>query len=215
MQPRLSPKRNAAMSLFEVGVVIAVVLILAVFFLSRAAKQISPETVCINNQRQMALAYKIWAGDNNDTLPTGISSTNGGALELIATGNVASVFQVMSNELSVPKILICPADARNEATDFTRLTRTNISYFVGLDFTNDTNPQLILSGDTHFEFSSLPVKPGIHTFAQTDPVGWSSARHPRTGNLGLTDGSVQPASSNQLHNFFVSTGVTTNRFAIP
>ena len=215
MQPRLSPKRNAAMTLFEVGVVIAVVLVLAVFFLSHAAKKYSPEAVCINNQKYIGLAYKIWAGDNNDTLPTGISITNGGALELIATGNVASVFQVMSNELSVPKILICPADSRLEAADFTRLARTNISYFIGLDFTNDANPQLILSGDTHFEFSGLPVKPGIRAFAQTDAVGWSSARHQRTGNLGFTDGSVQSASSNQLHNFLVATGVTTNRFAIP
>ena len=215
MQPRLSSKRNAAMTLFEVGVIVAVVLVLAVIFLSRTASKFSPEAVCINNQKQIALAYKLWAGDNNDTLPMGISVTNGGALELIATGNVVSVFQVMSNELSTPKILVCPADARSEALDFPRLAHTNLSYFVGLDFTNDANPQIILSGDTHLEFAGLPVKPGIRALAQNDPVGWSSSRHQRTGNLGFTDGSVQTANSNQLHNFLRSTGVTTNRFALP
>ena len=215
MKPRLSPKRNAAMTLFEVGVIVAVVLVLAVIFLSRTASKFSPEAVCINNQKQIALAYKIWAGDNNDTLPTSISVTNGGALELIATGNVVSVFLAMSNELSTPKILACPADARSEAVNFTCLTRTNLSYFVGLDFTNDANPQLILSGDTHLEFSGLPVPPGLRALAQNDPVGWSRSRHKRAGNLGFTDGSVQTATSNQLHHFLISTGTATNRFAIP
>ena len=42
-------------------------------------------------------------------------------------------FQVMSNELSTPKILVCPADTRVAAANFVRLKNQNVSYFVGLE----------------------------------------------------------------------------------
>ena len=42
-------------------------------------------------------------------------------------------FQVMSNELSTPKILACPADTRAAANNFFRLKNQNVSYFVGLE----------------------------------------------------------------------------------
>ena len=114
MKPRLSKKRNAAMTLFEVGVVIAIVMILVVVFLPRFAR--SPEHSsrinCVNNLKLIGLAYRIWAGDNNDKYPMQVSTTNGGTMELMADGkNVWRNFLVMSNELSTPKILFCPAGA--------------------------------------------------------------------------------------------------------
>ena len=52
----------------------------------------------------------MWESDNNDKYPMSISVTNGGAMEAVLNGNPMRVFQVMSNELSIPKILICPED---------------------------------------------------------------------------------------------------------
>ncbi|HZL79034.1 MAG TPA: type II secretion system protein, partial [Candidatus Limnocylindrales bacterium] len=102
MKPRLSNQRNSGMTLFEVGVVIAILAVLVVLFLPalisnghNGRQRIS----CINNLKQVCLSYRIWAGDNNDKYPMFISVTNGGAMEPITTGDVAACFQVMSNEL--------------------------------------------------------------------------------------------------------------------
>jgi hypothetical protein len=218
MQPRLSPKRNSAMTLFEVGVVIAIVVILAAVFLptfshSHDGRQ---HIYCANNLKQINLAYKIWEGDNGDIFPMGISITNGGSMEMVQTGNVAQTFLVMSNELSTPKILYCPADADKVWTNaFAGLSACNISYFVGVDVTNDVNPLMILTGDCNFETGSVPVKSGLYSFWTNDPVVWQATRHIKSGNLGLADGSVQSTTSSSLQNYLQQTSFATNHFAIP
>ena len=96
MKPRLSKKRNAAMTLFEVGVVIAIVMILVVLILPRLARPRTATVInCANNLKQLGLAYRIWEGDNGDIYPMGISVTNGGSMEMVATGNVVKTFLVM------------------------------------------------------------------------------------------------------------------------
>src|ERR1035438_9589462 len=108
MKFRLSHRPDAAMSLFEVGVVVAVVLIvwaLLVPMLMNAQRR-AHATSCVNNLKQVGLAYRIWEGDNGDIYPMGISVTNGGSMEMVQTGNVLQTFQVMSNELSTPRILL-------------------------------------------------------------------------------------------------------------
>jgi prepilin-type processing-associated H-X9-DG protein len=222
MKPRLSKNRSAAMTLFEVGVVIAIVMILAILILHtswrpNSAHAISQRINCVNNLKQTGLAYRIWEGDNGDIYPMGVSVTNGGSMEMVATGNAVQTFQVMSNELGTPRILYCPADsARTSATAFTGLDNSNISYFVGVDVTNDAaNPQLIMSGDCNFEIGGVAIKPGLRSFWTNDPVVWSAGRHVNRGNLGLADGSVQQAFSPRLRDYFQLTGLATNRFAIP
>jgi hypothetical protein len=218
MQPRLSTKRNAAMSLFEVGVIIAIVVILAAVFLPTFSQHHSgrQRIYCVNCLKQVGLAYRIWEGDNGDIYPMGISVTNGGSMERVQTGNVVQSFLVMSNELSTPKILYCPNDAdRGWASSFAGLSNSNISYFVGVDVTNDANPQMIISGDGNFELGGKPVKSGLNLFWSNDPVAWDSTRHIKSGNIGLADGSVQQTTSGSLQNFLQQTGFATNRLAIP
>jgi prepilin-type processing-associated H-X9-DG protein len=217
MKPRLSKNHSAAMTLFEVGVCIAIVMILVVLILPRLAR---PRTAtvftCANNLKQLGLAYRIWEGDNGDIYPMGISVTNGGSMEMVATGNVVQTFLVMSNELSTPKILICPNDTtRIYASTFFGLSNSNISYFVGMDATNETNPQMIISGDCNFEIGGVPVKPGLRQFRTNDPVAWMATRHMNAGNIGLADGSVQSTTSKGLRDYLQQTGLATNRLAIP
>lgn len=204
--------------MFEVGLVVAVGMILiVVLFPKLASPQKSSRIGCVNNLKQIGLAYRIWEGDNNDIYPMGISVTNGGSMEMVVTGNVLQTFLLMSNELSTPRILFCPQDtARMPATSFSfPLTSGNISYFVGVDVTNDSNPQLIISGDSNFEIRGTPVKSGFQSFWTNDPVVWTAARHVKTGNIGLTDGSVQSTTSPSLQNHLRDTGLATNRFALP
>jgi prepilin-type processing-associated H-X9-DG protein len=220
MKPRLSKNRRAAVTLFEVGVVVAMVMILAAVFLPalRPAQIKSSRINCVNNLKQVGLAYQIWEEDNGDLYPMGVSVTNGGSMEMVATGNVVQSFLVMSNELSTPKILICPADtARIAATAFfPGLANSNLSYLVGVDVTNDAaNPQMIISGDCNFDIGGVAVKPGMLQLAASAPVTWAPAQHGFNGNIGLADGSVQQVSNPRLNVALGLTGLATNRFAIP
>jgi hypothetical protein len=219
MKPRLAQKRNAAMTLFEVAVVIAILMVLAAVLSSGLVpvRRKAFHLGCVNNLKQIGLAYRIWEGDNGDIYPMGVSVANDGSMEMVATGNVVQTFQVMSNELSTPKILFCPKDSsRLYATNFgAGLASSNISYFVGVDVTNSMNPQMILSGDRNLQTGGVPVKPGLRQFGTNDPVSWSASQHANVGNIGLADGSVQEISSSTLRRTFQATGLATNRFAIP
>ena len=219
------------MTLVEVLVVIVVLAVVEAIFLSRLARsRIHMGPNCISNLKQIGLAYRLWEGDNNDKYPMFVSVTNGGAMELTATGNVAACFQVMFNELSTPKILVCPGDKEHVmAADFgAAFTSKNISYFVGLDVTNEINPQMLLSGDDNFAADGVPVKSGLVQFSTNSNVAWTSGRHvpykehfwtPTRGkfygNIGLADGSVQIVTTEGLQNALRQTGVATNRLAIP
>jgi hypothetical protein len=149
--------------------------------------------------------------------PMLVSVTNGGAMELVATGNVAACFQVMSNELSTPKILLCPEDTRRVwATNFsTGFGNSHISYFVGLDVTNDTNPQMFLSGDDNLAISGIPVKSGVLQLLTNAPVTWTKARHKFVGNIGMADGCVQQVTTDFLQKALQQTGIATNRLVLP
>jgi hypothetical protein len=64
---------------------------------------------CVNRLKQFGLAVRVWALDNNDSNPPNVLS--------------------MSNELSTPKILVCPADTnRPVAADWSSFTMANCSY---------------------------------------------------------------------------------------
>ncbi|HEY5233220.1 MAG TPA: hypothetical protein VIK35_06790 [Verrucomicrobiae bacterium] len=158
-----------------------------------------------------------------------VSVTNGGAMELIATGNVAACFQVMSNDLSTPIILICPQDTNHFfATNFsTGFSAKNISYFVGLD-ANTNSPQAFLSGDDNFAISGAPVKSGLLKLLTNSPIAWNNPRHTSykshfwtpanyksVGYINFADGSVQEATSYELDDYLHQTGLATNRLAIP
>ena len=232
MKPRFSNQRNHALTLIEVLVVIVVVAILVAVFLPaiegnnhHPASRIN----CVNNLKEIALSYRVWAGDNNDKFPMQISVTNGGTMELAATGNVVATFQIMSNELSTPKILYCTSDKNHTwATNFTTgFSAKNISYFVGLETAN-TNQQIFLSGDDNFIVDGGAVKSGLVQIAANANVSWASGRHVSydahfwtpphdkfVGNIGLADGSVQMVTTRGLQQAIQNTGLATNRLAIP
>jgi len=119
-------QQKKAFTLIELLVVIAIIAILAAMLLPAlaAAKKKAQKISCTNNQKQVGLSFRIWEGDNNDKYPMAVSTSSGGASEFLAhssstgsaTPTIAVVecpgmaYQVMSNELSTPKILWCPSD---------------------------------------------------------------------------------------------------------
>lgn len=212
------------MTLTEVLVVIAVLAVLSALLLPNffAAMRKAQTSNCYNNLRQIGLSFLVWGNDYNGKFPMQVSVTNGGTMELAATGDVAATFQVMSNELSTAtaKLLICPKDTRRfpAVTNFTTELVGKISYFVGLD-ANTNSPKAFLSGDDNFSIGGDQVKFGLLELSTNAPVAWTAARHKFAGNIGFADGSVQQSynriETNSTIFFLHQTGLATNRLAIP
>jgi len=120
-------------------------------------------------------------------------TNRGGTLEV--ANDVWRTFQVMSNELSDPRILVCPADTKRvAAANFTNaFGNENISYFIGLD-ADENYPGMILSGDRNIT-NGQPLQNHVMTITAQTPFGWTSEMHNGQGNIGLADGSVQQVSS--------------------
>jgi hypothetical protein len=101
------------------------------------AKQKAQRINCANNLKQVGLAFRLWALDNTDRFPFNVPAKEGGTLEFCTRGadgfdtNGWMHFQVMSNELNTPKLLVCPADSSKQyATNFINFGPGNVTYQV-------------------------------------------------------------------------------------
>jgi prepilin-type processing-associated H-X9-DG protein len=204
-------------SIYEVLFGIFVLLLVVALLLPRIAHNNDKNGIihCMMNVRQINIAYLIWAGDNREKLPMEVSITNNGAMELVATGNVAACFIAMSNDLST-RILICPNDtnrvaAANFGKDF---NNSNISYFADLDAGLDPRRGLLV-GDANFAVKDVPVNSGILQLSSNLPVAWTLNRHPRGGTVGFVDGHAQEVFNAALPAMLQQFGAATNRLAIP
>jgi competence protein ComGC len=208
-----------AFSLIELLILIGITLLLTCVLLPSLAyqKRHAKVKACFENLKQVGVAFRTWAIDQTDQPSTGVSVTSGGTLELAATGQAFVHLRAMSNELSSPKILVCPSDQmKTIASNFNcGFSDSNVSYFVSPD-ARDVFPQMFQTGDRNLASENKPLEPGVFIWTSNrSALSWTKSIHNVCGNVGLADGSVQFLDSNKLLAAAAGQDCVTNRFAIP
>src|SRR6185503_16752969 len=98
-------------------------------------------------------------------------------------------FTPLSNGLSTPRPLHCPADLfRTAAPDFPSFKNENLSYFVGV--TSDfQQPNSMLAGDRNVTNRSSVFS--IIRSSVANPLEWTVELHRFKGNVLFADGHVE------------------------
>jgi hypothetical protein len=223
MKTRFSHQRNHALTRTEVLVIVAVAIcFLGLLLLGLADSKAKAIRInCFSNLKAGECGFRLWAGDNNNQYPMELSTNNGGAREWLLAGKAFEVFRVMSNELSTPKILYCPADNRVRATNWSQFDNRNLSYFVGVDApcrfnTNvpEARMSLFLYGDRNLTNDSRPEN-GILRLNPNQDARWTADLHKNQGNICLANGAGLQLNNANLREIVRATSLLTNRLAIP
>ena len=175
------------------------------------------------------------ANDNDGRYPD--ASTN-----ITSNTELWKLFQFAQNDISSPRILVCPADTdRFPATDF--LTDTNsptysgsfahpskrnlaLSYFYAAG-ADEGSPARILVGDRNLtrdparsdkspgtNFLTGPQRLGS-TKEQLKGLRFAAKIHDGWGNIAFMDGSAQQLTSGKLRDALGKTGDTNNLIWLP
>jgi prepilin-type N-terminal cleavage/methylation domain-containing protein/prepilin-type processing-associated H-X9-DG protein len=240
-----TPEQNRAFTLIELLVVVAMISMLATLLLPAlaSARPRVLHVTCSNNLKQVGVAFRTWALNHNGSMPMQVPYVMGGDSDdvgfrvLAATQKtsptagsrgVSMMFLRMTNELTTPKNLFCPAEyetsLRQAATSFAGnnignpnaipfTNDLNVSYFIGVD-AQETYPRMFLAGDHNIGGNANPptvpylaapstgvpfVYFGTNYVVNQGPA-YMDNMHAKQGNVGMADGSVEWFNRSELQN---------------
>jgi len=206
------------------------------------AKAKAQRISCVNNLKQIGIATRIYATDNQDrfpwqvpaieTGPDGEEIMTGGTAEYIAVSKAPEYwkhFQALSNELSNPKVVRCPSDRnRNQANSFGETEfggptgNLSMSYFIGKG-SDEAKPNTILSGDRNIaygDYNNDDDIEGTHQkfgkkFSAKLTPAWTKSLHREQGNLLLSNSSCQQISAPRLAQYMIDSSDADNELMFP
>ena len=205
--------RYAGFTRLELAVILVAVALLATVVLPALAssRPHSRRAACLNNLSRIGQAYSMWTTEHGGLYPwQSFTSGGGGGGQPFPLNNTWFQFAVLSNELTTPKILVCPSDeSKRQALDFSlnlgggflnaNYRDNAVSYILGHPFLQEGRS--VLSGDRNFVpnggfGSSCPYF--VSSWRISNPVigvNWTTNLHMNTGNLLFNDGSVEQTDS--------------------
>jgi len=128
-------KRNI-IRLIVVGLLASAFLLYFCWHRERIENGPKPQHInCVSNLKQIGIGFRLWEGDHGDQYPFNLSTNAGGSMELCAVDkdgfdrNAYLYLRTMTDELTSPKLLICPQDhSKRASTNLISLRPENITY---------------------------------------------------------------------------------------
>ena len=218
MKKRPDRTQISGLTVLEVMVVLFTITVLAALLLPFLSHSLAPYPVyCINNQKQCALGFIMFANDNNNQYPWNLAATNSAYLPGCTQGDAAADFNdLQGTYIRAPFVFVCPTDpGRTIRTDLSPLKNLNLSYGAGYGSNVGAN---ILTLDRHLVADGNPVSPGLFIYSTNQTMGWSSELHrpevPR-GVMSFYDGHAEIIPGTNINAAFQRSGLALARFAVP
>jgi prepilin-type N-terminal cleavage/methylation domain-containing protein/prepilin-type processing-associated H-X9-DG protein len=200
--------RTKAFTLVEMLVVMAIIGILAAILLPALSggQRRAQRIFCENSLQEIGVAFHVFSNDHTGKFPMDVSTNDGGTMEFITDGFRAGqifytafrTFQVLSNELVRPQILVCPSDLREAVSNFPALQNQHLSYFIGANGTFD-KPTSVLAGDRNLTTNSVET-PTILEIGPGSRLSWTWEMHQFQGNVVFADGHADEWNQSGLKN---------------
>jgi competence protein ComGC len=172
----------------------------------------SNQASCLNNLRQIGVAFQAWGSDHDDRRPWLVPMSEGGSAGHILRNEAWFQYSWLSNHMS-PSLLMDPSEKapNKRMTDnwgfspvggLSAFKDNAVSYMLGCHTSlADANEMLVADRHVRFNFLGAGCSYGFNRVASLNAFpfyGWTNGLHGYAGNLLLNDGRVDFTSQDQL-----------------